>query len=166
MNRHQALVRDFHQKFGHPAPEKLDVAIFMSHAKMRFKLIHEEFLETMGAAGFDLTNDLYDGFGPKRAPNVPEMIDGFVDLLYVTYGAIITLGIDIDPFFNAVHASNMAKLGPDGKPIVREDGKIMKPEGWQPPDIKAVLECVKRHEQALYCPPDIDCHECRSVHSL
>ena len=50
------------------------------------------------------------------------------------------LRVPFNEAWAVVHVSNMAKLGPDGKPIYREDGKILKPEGWQPPDIGAVLD--------------------------
>lgn len=55
------------------------------------------------------------------------------DLLYVTYGYIQELGVDPDLTFKAVHESNMSKLGDDGKPIYREDGKVMKGPNYKPP---------------------------------
>lgn len=69
-----------------------------------------------------------------------ETADALADLLYVTYGYAITLGIDIDAVFAAVHTSNMAKA-PGGVVIRREDGKVLKPEGWEPPTeaIRAIL---------------------------
>jgi predicted HAD superfamily Cof-like phosphohydrolase len=49
--------------------------------------------------------------------------------------------------FDIVQAANMAKLGPDGKPIIRpEDGKIMKPEGWEPPEEKLEAEIKRQYE--------------------
>jgi len=57
----------------------------------------------------------------------------------VTYGAASALGVDIEPFFAEVHRSNMAKLGDDGKPIRREDGKVLKPLTWTPPDLMSIL---------------------------
>ena len=58
------------------------------------------------------------------------------DLLYVTYGALDALGIDADAVFAEVHRANMAKLGGPR----REDGKLLKPEGWQPADVRGVIE--------------------------
>lgn len=49
-------------------------------------------------------------------------------------------GVDAMPVFAEVHLANMRKLGPDGLPIKREDGKVLKPEGWTPPDIQRVLD--------------------------
>lgn len=48
-------------------------------------------------------------------------------------------GIDLDAAFNAVHAANMAKLDENGKPILRADGKVLKPVGWQPPDMAEAI---------------------------
>lgn len=60
------------------------------------------------------------------------------DIIYIVCGTAVSYGIPLDKVFDAVHESNMAKLV-DGKPIRREDGKILKPEGWTPPDIKKIL---------------------------
>jgi len=54
----------------------------------------------------------------------------------VVYGTALEMGIDLEPHFNEVHASNMAKRGGP----VREDGKMLKPEGWLPPDINGILQ--------------------------
>lgn len=60
------------------------------------------------------------------------------DIIYIVCGTAVSYGIPLDRVFEEVHRSNMAKLV-DGKPIRREDGKILKPEGWMPPDIKSIL---------------------------
>ena len=60
------------------------------------------------------------------------------DIIYIVCGTAVSYGIPLDRVFEEVHRSNMAKLV-DGKPIRRDDGKILKPEGWTPPDIKKVL---------------------------
>ena len=69
-----------------------------------------------------------------------EVADALTDLLYVVYGAGHAFGIDLDECFLEVHESNMSKLGPDGKAIYREDGKVMKSDLYFKPDIKAILE--------------------------
>ncbi len=71
-----------------------------------------------------------------RDHDMVDVADALADLLYVVYGAAATFGIDIQPVFDEVHRSNMAKVG--GRR--REDGKILKPEGWQPPDIAPILK--------------------------
>ena len=65
--------------------------------------------------------------------------DALTDILYVTYGAGHAFGIDLDKCFEEVQRSNMSKLGADGKPIYRDDGKIMKCGNYSEPDLKKVL---------------------------
>lgn len=67
--------------------------------------------------------------------NLAHIARELADLLYVTYGTAVSLGIDIRPVFEAVHRANMAKVGG----AVREDGKILKPPGWQPPNVEAII---------------------------
>lgn len=63
------------------------------------------------------------------------------DVVYVAYGAAITMGIDLDRAVALVHESNMSKLGPDGKPILRSDGKVLKgPDYFEPDMSPAILE--------------------------
>ena len=71
--------------------------------------------------------------------DIVEIADALGDLLYVVYGAGPAFGIDLDECFKEIHASNMSKLGPDGKPIKREDGKVLKPDTFFPPDLKTIL---------------------------
>ena len=73
--------------------------------------------------------------------DIVEMADALTDLLYVVYGAGHAFGIDLDECFLEVHSSNMSKLGEDGKPIYREDGKVLKGPDYFPPDLKEILEC-------------------------
>lgn len=61
------------------------------------------------------------------------------DLVYVVYGTALTYGIDLDAVLAEIHQANMSKLGPDGRPVYREDGKVLKGEHYRPPDIAAVL---------------------------
>ena len=68
-----------------------------------------------------------------------EIADALTDLLYVVYGAGHAFGIDLDDCFKEVHQSNLSKLGPDFRPIKREDGKVLKPDTYFPPDLKTEL---------------------------
>ena len=68
-----------------------------------------------------------------------EVADALTDLLYVVYGAGHAFGIDLDECFKEVHRSNLSKLGEDFKPIKREDGKVLTPTTYSPPDLKFVL---------------------------
>ena len=76
-----------------------------------------------------------------RAGDLVEVLDALADIGYILAGTIINHGMqDIyDDAFNEVHRSNMAKLV-DGKVIRREDGKVLKPEGWQPPQLAQFLQ--------------------------
>ena len=71
--------------------------------------------------------------------NMVDIADALTDLLYVIYGAGHTFGIDLDECFQEVHRSNMSKLGPDGRPIKREDGKILKGPKYFHPDLEGIL---------------------------
>lgn len=72
--------------------------------------------------------------------DIVEVADALTDLLYVIYGMGITFGIDLDATFKEVHRSNMSKLGEDGKPIRREDGKVLKGPNYSPPDLKILIQ--------------------------
>ena len=71
--------------------------------------------------------------------NMVDIADALTDLLYVIYGAGHTFGIDLDECFQEVHRSNMSKLGPDGRPIKREDGKVLKGPKYFHPDLEGIL---------------------------
>ena len=64
-----------------------------------------------------------------------DVADALCDILYVTYGMAHACGIDIDECFREVHVSNMSKLGEDGEPMYREDGKVIKSDRYQPPKL-------------------------------
>ena len=93
--------------------------------ELRIKLLTEEVQEYAEAA---------------RAGDLVEVLDALADIGYILAGTIINNGMQhiYDDAFNEVHRSNMAKLV-DGKVIRREDGKVLKPEGWQPPQLAQFL---------------------------
>ena len=65
-----------------------------------------------------------------------------VDLIYFALGTLTEMGVEAGAAFAVVHAANMEKLGPDGRPILHPDGKIAKPAGWvDPGDRMRVLLC-------------------------
>lgn len=147
MNYEQDAVETFHEALGATVglyPELRD-------RELRAKLIMEEAVETVAAMGFGVEADIWtnrEAIGhflqmPGK-PDFAEAIDGLCDLLYVVYGAAVAWGIDLSPFFEQVHKANMAKLG-GGK---RADGKVLKPEGWQPPDIEAELIRQEKYAEA------------------
>lgn len=65
--------------------------------------------------------------------------DAICDLIYVLCGTAVSFGIPLDECFAEVQRSNMSKLGDDGKPIVREDGKILKGPNFMPPDLRSII---------------------------
>ena len=91
---------------------------------LRLELIAEELEELWDALD---NNDLV------------EAADALTDILYVTYGAGLAFGIDLDKCFAEVQRSNMTKLGADGNPIYREDGKIIKGPNYEPPNLKDII---------------------------
>jgi predicted HAD superfamily Cof-like phosphohydrolase len=78
--------------------------------------------------------DLYNGDG-----DVAKLAKEMADMLYVIYGTFDLLGLPADKVFNEVHRSNMSKLGPDGLPVLRSDGKVLKGPNYSEADIEAVL---------------------------
>ena len=72
--------------------------------------------------------------------NKLEVADALTDILYVTYGAGHSFGIDLDKCFAEVQRSNMSKLGEDGKPIYNEKGKVMKGPNYSKPNLKQFVE--------------------------
>lgn len=91
---------------------------------MRLRLLAEEHREVIDAVA--------DG-------DLVELADGLLDMLYVLIGTALEFGVPLGPCWLEVHASNMAKVGPDGQLRRRSDGKVLKPDGWRPPDVRRVL---------------------------
>lgn len=69
-----------------------------------------------------------------------EMLDAMIDILVVTIGAIHSMGADAEGAWKEVMSTNFAKIGEDGKVRKREDGKVLKPQGWTAPDLKSFLK--------------------------
>ena len=93
--------------------------------RLRIELIREELDELVDA----ISNE-----------DVVEIADALTDILYVTYGAGHAFGIDLDACFDEVHASNMSKLSATGRPIYRDDGKILKGENYFAPDLTKIVK--------------------------
>lgn len=87
-----------------------------------------------------IKEELQELFVAMAEKDMVEVADALTDILYVTYGAGHAFGIDLDACFREVQRSNMSKLGEDGKPIYREDGKILKGPDYSEPDLKKVLD--------------------------
>jgi len=97
-------------------------------AKLRVVLLEEEVGEFVAASeGGDLNG----------------IADALADIVCVAYGTALTYGTDLDAVSHEVHRLNMSKLGSDGRPLIREDGKVLKSEQYFPPDIESVLRRQK-----------------------
>ena len=72
--------------------------------------------------------------------DILEIADALTDILYVTYGAGHSFGIDLDKCFEEVQNSNMSKSGKDGKPIYNEQGKVMKGSNYYKPNLKQFIK--------------------------
>lgn len=118
-------VKDFHEKFGIPVSDYPDY-IDIERQALRINILQEEVNELSKAMGED---------------NMVEIADGIVDCIYILFGTAIEYGLHrkLEAMFHEVHRSNMSKLGIDGKPIYREDGKVLKGPGYSPPDLGSIL---------------------------
>jgi predicted HAD superfamily Cof-like phosphohydrolase len=121
-------VMDFHRSFGQRVGRLPELPGEAERA-LRVKLLAEEFTEYKDA---EHNNDIV------------EIADALADIIYIACGTAVSYGIPLDKIFEEVHNSNMAKLV-DGKPLRREDGKILKPAGWQPPNVKNILDKEKEN---------------------
>ena len=111
--------------------------------KARLKLILEETLELFHEFGLTLQNPkiVEDDSDIWATGNfdLHKIAKENADLLYVTYGQDIEMGIPIDKVFKEVHNSNLTKLTADGQVLRRHDGKVQKSDQYKPADIKSVF---------------------------
>lgn len=115
-------VREFHRMFGIPVLPSPRIP--EDRVKMRLEILDEERRELDEALA---------------ANDIVEVADALTDMAYLIYGTALEFGIDLNACFVEVHRSNMSKLGADGKPIYREDGKVLKGPGYSPPDLLAAI---------------------------
>jgi len=120
-------VQEFHEAFGLGVKESPIAKLSEQKLKLRFDLMEEENEEYLEAAKND---------------DLVEVADALGDMLYILCGTILEHGMQykIEEVFNEIQRSNMSKLGANGKPIYREDGKVMKGPNYFKPDIKKILE--------------------------
>ena len=129
MKKNIEMVKQFHQTFGIGIGNNYKDKLSKETVILRHNLMEEENNEYLEAA---LKGDY------------TEVADALGDKLYVLLGTILEHGMQdvIQDVFEEIHRSNMSKLGKDGKPIYREDGKTMKGENYSPPNFKFILEKI------------------------
>ena len=120
-------VKKFHKAFKLDYLDEPKADLGTDKNKLRFNLMKEENEEYFEAAN---NNDMV------------EVADALGDMLYILCGTIIEHGMQhkIDEIFSEIQNSNMSKLGADGNPIYREDGKVLKGPNYFKPNIKGILE--------------------------
>jgi len=126
MKKQLDSVKEFHEAFGQ-ANGLYVKNLNQDEYELRYRLMAEE-------------NDEY--LQACKDNNIDEIADALGDQLYILCGTILKHGLQhkIQLVFSEIHRSNMSKLDADGKPILREDGKILKSSRYFPPDIKKILQ--------------------------
>ena len=123
----QDAVSQFQEAFERPTnmnfSDWVDDAHVADTLDLRETLIEEEFIELCMAL---------------RSGKEQQAKKEAADLLYVVVGLFVDFGWNMEVIFNRVHNSNMSKLGKDGKPVYREDGKILKSDQYKEPDLSDV----------------------------
>ena len=127
MNDKINSVKEFHKVFNLDFLEAPKANIGLEKNKLRFNLMKEENEEYLDAA---------------KKGDLIEIADALGDMLYILCGTILKHGLQhkIADVFQEIQRSNMSKLDKNGKPIYREDGKVLKSDLYFKPDIKGVLE--------------------------
>lgn len=120
-------VKKFHKAFGLDVSETPIADLGLEKNLLRYKLMREENEEYLDAAS---------------QGNMVEVADALGDMLYILCGTIISHGMQhkIEDVFNEIHRSNMSKLGANGKPIYREDGKVLKGPDYFKPNLKSIID--------------------------
>ena len=122
------LVLEFHEAFDLDrafAPRRLPA----DSVRLRMRLIDEEYKEVRA----ELLKLIHSADKPfyDAIPALRALLKELADLRYVVEGTAVAFGLDIEGAFAEVHRSNMSKLGPDGKPLYRADGKVLKGEHYE-----------------------------------
>ena len=121
----QIKLNTFHKAFGHSTNAEYSLSSIDATKSLRIRLLQEEFGEVMSAIHYK--------------QNKEAILKELCDLVYVAVGFADTFGWNFDVAFNRVHTSNMSKLGENGKPIYREDGKIMKSSMYKEPYLEDLV---------------------------
>ena len=127
MKKQIDAVTKFHEVYRIPFEQNPSKNVSNSFVELRHRLMSEENEEYLEAA---------------KNGDLIEIADALGDMLYILCGTIITHGMQnkIVQVFDEIQRSNMSKLGKDGEPIYRKDGKVMKGPNYFRPDIKSILD--------------------------
>jgi phosphoribosyl-ATP pyrophosphohydrolase len=120
-------VKEFAEAFNIKYSKEINPNLDQSTIDLRFRLMEEENLEYLEAA---------------KNNDIVEIADALGDILYILCGTILAHGLQhkIVEVFNEIQRSNMSKLDINGKPVIREDGKILKGPNYFKPNIKDILD--------------------------
>ena len=132
MNKYEELVQDFHRAM------EMDIASPYSSSLLEFRqrLINEEVSELN--IEINALIDELKSTGTCNKETKLKMFKELADLQYVLSGMVVALGIPMEEVFDRVHNSNMSKLV-NGKPLKREDGKVLKGPNYKKPDLSDLL---------------------------
>jgi phosphoribosyl-ATP pyrophosphohydrolase len=127
MQKQIQAVQKFHETFGLGVSHEMKADLGVQKNNLRFELMREENEEYLDAVR---DNDLI------------EIADALGDMLYILCGTIVEHGLQhkIEQVFDEIQRSNMSKLGEDGKPIYREDGKVLKGPNYFKPNFEEILK--------------------------
>jgi predicted HAD superfamily Cof-like phosphohydrolase len=127
LNKPISAVTSFHKAYGLGVEDKPTVALPDSISTLRFNLMKEENEEYLEAA---------------KEGDLIEVGDALGDMLYILCGTIIAHGFQdkMEAIFDEIQKSNMSKLDENGKPIYREDGKVMKGPNYFKPNLRKIIE--------------------------
>lgn len=129
------VVREFHEAFDLDRPEGPTIPS-QDLVRLRMRLIREEYEEVSTDFKKLLQKDLTYA---EAIPIMRDLLKELADLRYVTEGAAVALGLDIEAAYKEVHRSNMSKLGEDGKPIYRADRKVLKGPNYTEADLSQIV---------------------------
>jgi predicted HAD superfamily Cof-like phosphohydrolase len=126
----EQLVKEFHEAFGHKvAPAEITT----KDLELRQRLLKEEFSEVLECM-WEL-----NALGLDNKSWRLGLLKEICDLQYVLSGLAVELGFDIEKAFRRVHKSNMSKLDDNGKPVYREDGKVLKSKNYKAPNLEDLI---------------------------
>ena len=127
MNEYEVKVRDFHVATG----SAVNVPFSAELLGLRSRLLAEQLKERQHEIARSIAERAAHGIVGRETKL--NLLKEMADVQYVLSGMAVTFGLPLEHVFSRVHDSNLSKLGDDGKPVIREDGKILKGPRYHPP---------------------------------